>query len=251
MQLFIPMRVFANFIISIALQLSLAACVGTSVSSTPDQSSESAETRRGSGSSVLSKPGPPPNIGEPTSHVVYLMGEPMQGDPAAKIGVVVFTDYQCPYCRSLHVQEYPKLKKTYIDTGIVRYIYKDFPLKMHRHAFSAALAANCAGEQGQYWPMHDRLFASQTKLGAELYQQQARELKLDMEKFSACLNNRRHHREIQRDISEGRQLGVTGTPTVLLGKIEGDVMQVSRLAKGVPAFALFEQEIRKLQGIDR
>jgi len=232
----------------IILQATLIACAGPPVPSNSDQPENSVGNRRGSGSSILNKPGPPPNITPPTHPMVNLQGEPMQGDPKALIGIVVFTDYQCPYCRSLHVHEFPKLKKAYIDTGVARYIYKDFPLKMHRQAFSAALAANCAGAQDRYWPMHDRLFANQSRLGSELYPQLARDLGLDVDRFSSCMSSHSRKREIQRDIAEGRQLGVTGTPTVLLGKIDGDVMTVSRMARGAPAFALFEQEIRKLQG---
>ena len=85
-------------------------------------------------------------------------GNPALGDPAAPVTIVEFIDYQCPYCQGYAKNTFPRLKASYIDTGKVRYVARDFPLAKHERARPAAIAAACAGEQGWFWEMHDALF---------------------------------------------------------------------------------------------
>lgn len=178
---------------------------------------------------------------------VLLGDDPRLGKRDAKIGLVEFSDYQCHYCQHFHQAILPKFKEVYIDTGLAQYIIKDFPLKTHQHSLSASLAANCAGAQGQYWAMQDGLFENQGQLGANLYQQLARQLKLDNKRFSACMQNRLQQHEVFDDINYGRGLGVKGTPTFFLGIINGDTLEVKRMARGAPSFESLKQEIEKLQ----
>jgi hypothetical protein len=94
--------------------------------------------------------------------VVAIGDAPVKGNPNAKLTLIEFSDYQCPFCRRHAENTLPSLDKEYIATGKVRYVFHDFPLEaIHPQAFKAAEAAHCAGEQQKYWEMHGRLFANQ------------------------------------------------------------------------------------------
>jgi protein-disulfide isomerase len=179
---------------------------------------------------------------------VNLSGAHRLGNAAAKIGVVEFSDYQCPYCRGFHDQIFPRLKKEYVDTGIVQFIHMDLPLmSIHSQALPAALAAVCAGAQDRFWPMQDALYAHQGELAPALYIQLGRELGLDEKKFRACLADVAPQQAIMRDMAEARRLGIRGTPSFVIGKIDGNVLTVVRLARGAPGFEIFAKEIEKLR----
>ena len=180
--------------------------------------------------------------------MVGLAGAHRMGSSQAMIGIVEFSDYQCPYCRGFHDRVFPRLKKEYVDTGIAQFIHKDLPLKsIHPQALPAALAASCAGLQKRFWPMHAALYANNGRLASALYPQLVRELGLDEAKFMACLGDASREQAVMRDVVEARGLGITGTPSFVIGKIQGDVLTVVRVARGAPSFEDFAQEIEKLR----
>lgn len=178
---------------------------------------------------------------------IQLEDDPRLGGNDAPIGLVVFSDYQCPHCQHFHTEVLPQLKTAYIDKNIVQYIYKDFPLKTHRMAFSASLAANCAGEQDSYWSMQDALFANQTRLSLDLLHTLAKRLDLDEEAFSGCIKQAEQIKEVYSDLQYGLDLGVRSTPTFFLGHLHNGVLIVERMADGAPAFAVLQQEIEALR----
>ncbi|MBI3546984.1 MAG: thioredoxin domain-containing protein [Gammaproteobacteria bacterium] len=189
----------------------------------------------------------PPAPMQWASPQVSLSNNPSLGNAKAEIAIVEYSDYECPYCRSFYTQIFPQIKKEYIDTGRVRFFHKDLPLKtIHRQALAAALAANCAAGQGRFWEMHAALLTTSNQLSPALYQQLAHELDLDQKKFSACLNDRQQEREIQRDIDEARRLRISGTPSFLIGKIQGETLTMISLARGAASFAAFAKEIEDL-----
>ena len=182
--------------------------------------------------------------------IVSLEGEHRLGSPKAKIGIVEFSDYQCPYCSQFHNQIFPRLVKEYVDTGVVQFIYKDLPLQsIHPQAMNAALAANCAGEQNKFWPMHEALFTNHGLLAPALYHRLAREFGMDVNKFTACLRDPARERAIMRDVSEAKRLGITGTPSFVIGKIEGNEIKDMQIAKGLAAFEAFARAIKELQAL--
>jgi protein-disulfide isomerase len=227
----------------------LGAC--TTPTPTPASASESVTAdnpQRSSKSSGIAYQEGAVSIARIAPPVVGLAGAHRMGNAQAKIGIVEFSDYQCPYCRGFHDQVFPRLKKEYVDTGIAQFIHKDLPLKsIHPQALNAALAASCAGAQQRFWPMHEALYANNAKLSPTLYPQLARELGLDEAKFGACLGDASREQVIMRDVVEARALGITGTPSFVIGKIQGDVLTVVRMAKGAPSFEVFAQEIEKLR----
>ena len=87
--------------------------------------------------------------------------DPVLGNANAPVTIIEFSDYQCPFCFSFWKQTLPQIKKDYIDTGKVKFVYRDFPLNIHAMAEPSARAANCAGEQGKYWEYHDKIFGEQ------------------------------------------------------------------------------------------
>lgn len=168
---------------------------------------------------------------------------PVRGGENATIAIVEFSDYQCPFCGRFHAQVLPSVKKAYIDTGKVRHIFRDFPLDFHPQAKSAAIAANCAGEQKNYWEMHDSLFANQNRLGAVLYEDLAKKMNINMASFQACLKDARQAEKIEKDLSYGQSLGIDGTPSFFIGRIEGNKLVDVKQIIGAQPPAVFAQAI--------
>lgn len=138
-------------------------------------------------------------------------GFPSLGPDDAKIVIVEFSDFQCPYCRRFHQETYRALLDAY--PGQIRFVYRNLPLtQIHPNAMGAAVASLCANDQSAYWDYHDKLFSSET-LGEEAYIQYATDLGLDVDKFTACLSSGEHDKFIQDDMDFSLGLGVQSTPT--------------------------------------
>ncbi len=141
-----------------------------------------------------------------------------RGNKDAKVTVVEFSDYQCPFCRKSWSEVIPSLFKDYVDTGKVRFIYKDFPLSFHPNAPVYAEAARCAGDQGKYFEMHDKIFQEQDKLGqgtvdVAFDKKWAMDLGLDAATFNTCFDSGKYKQAVQQDFADGVAVGVSGTPT--------------------------------------
>jgi len=112
---------------------------------------------------------------------------------------------------------YPQIVKDYVDTGKIRYVFRNFPLSFHQWAQKAAEAAECAGEQGKYWAMHEALFNGQDEWtgsadAVPIFKGMAGTLKLDQAQFDSCLDGDKYAEKIQADMQEGSKAGVSGTP---------------------------------------
>ena len=141
------------------------------------------------------------------------------GDKDAPVVMIEFSDFQCPFCRSFWRDTLPLIKSEYIDTGKVRFVYRDFPLSFHPGAMPAAQAAECAEDQGKYWEMHDKIFSEQEKLGSGTVQFSIDDLKkwsnqigLDQNEFNSCLDSGKYANEVANDQNDGQAAGVSGTP---------------------------------------
>jgi protein-disulfide isomerase len=173
---------------------------------------------------------------------------PARGEASAKVTLVEFSDYQCPFCASYVRVTYPAIEAAYIKTGKVRTVFFDTPLaNLHKNAFKAAQAAACAREQGKYWEMHDRLFQSQAAL--EPWDPHAEALGLDVARFRECLDSGRYDTQIRHDMGEGQRLGATSTPTFLIGQTspdDGTKVKVLAVLRGALPFADFKAAIDPL-----
>ncbi len=133
----------------------------------------------------------------------------VRGNPKAPVMIVEFSDFQCPYCHQVEPVIKDVLAK-YKDK--VSLAYRDLPLKqIHPQAEIAAEASRCAGEQGKYWEYHDQLFSS-SKLDRDALLEYARNLKLEDKQFDSCLSTGKYHADVEKDLREGMQAGITGTP---------------------------------------
>jgi len=135
------------------------------------------------------------------------------GDENAPIEIIEFSDYECPFCTRFYTNTLPQLKSQYIDTGKAKLIYRDFPLGFHANAQKAAEAAECAGDQGKYFDMHDKLFEQGVSGGTISFKQYAKDIGLNTKDFDACLDTGKYADEVKKDFSDGQSAGVSGTPT--------------------------------------
>lgn len=145
------------------------------------------------------------------------------GDENAPVVVREFADYQCPAC-GLFSEASKRLKQEYVESGKVRFVYFDLPLQQHQNAMPAAQAARCAGDQGAYWPMHDRLFDKQTEWSGSndpvaTFSRYAADLGLEERRFRRCLTTDLHKEAVEQSRRVAMQLRVTSTPTVLVDNI--------------------------------
>jgi protein-disulfide isomerase len=149
---------------------------------------------------------------------------PFLGNADAKVTIIEYSDYECPFCGRFYTQTEKLLRSEYIDTGKARLVYKDFPLSsIHPTAQKAAEAARCAGEQGKYWEMHDLLFEKQDEwasLGAAKFKDYATTLSLDSTKYSSCIDSGKYASAVQKDFNEGSSFGVSGTPSFFINGIQ-------------------------------
>jgi len=138
-------------------------------------------------------------------------GHPSLGPDDAKIVIVEFSDFQCPFCRRFHADTYKALLDAY--PGQIRFVYRNLPLtQIHPNAMPAAIAAMCANDQNAFWKYHDKLFENET-LDEATYIQHATDLGLDVNTFKSCLTSGSHDAEIQKDMDFAVGLGVQSTPT--------------------------------------
>lgn len=167
---------------------------------------------------------------------VSVLNGASEGSADARVAVMEFSDFQCPFCRQFALSEQPELKQRYVATGRVRWIFRHLPLEgLHPFALPAAMRAECARQQGQFWEFHDRLFAAPS-LNRSALEEVSAGLTLDRMRFAACLSNA--GTIIAEETADAGRLGVRGTPAFLLGRVTGDEMEVAdRLSGAVPAEA--------------
>ena len=153
---------------------------------------------------------------------VSVDGAPTMGDTQeAKVIIVEFADYQCPFCKKYFDESFSKIRDSFVSTNKVIYAFRDYPLTNHPQALLASNAANCANDQGKFWEMHDLLFGRQDQWNFKdnaktVITGFASELKLDIEKFNQCLDTQKYLIKIQKHIADGLKYGVTGTPTFFI-----------------------------------
>ena len=180
----------------------------------------------------------------PVTAKIKLGDHPFMGSKDAPVTMVEFTDYQCPYCKRFHDNTFPTLKKKYIDTGKLRYVAMDLPLRFHPRAKPAANAALCANEQGQFWQMRGLMFKNSRKLEKDDLLGYAGKLKMDVPAFEQCLTQNRYAGQIQKDIKTANGVGFTGTPSFVIGKNEMGFVNGAALI-GAKPLAEFEAQIRQ------
>lgn len=180
-------------------------------------------------------PNAPSAAEEPTIDNSKLVDDDaIKGDKNAPVTIVEFSDYECPFCVKFYTQTLPQIEENYIKTGKVKLIYRDFPLGFHAQAQKAAEAAECAGEQGKYYEMHNLLFERGVAGGVNSFKAYAKELKLDTTKFDQCLDSGKMSSEVKKDAADGGKYGVQGTPAFFIN---------GKLLSGAQPYSVFQQAI--------
>lgn len=165
------------------------------------------------------------------------------GPEDAEVVVREFADYQCPACAGF-AEASQKLKEEYVEPGKVRFVFFDLPLRQHTHAVKAAMAARCAGDQDQYWGMHDRLFEEQSSWSSagdpqEHFSRYAEDLDLNSRRFNRCMESELHREAIEDSSQVAVQLKIASTPTVLVNNIPLNRPQWGQLS------AVVERELQE------
>ncbi len=155
----------------------------------------------------------------------------VRGNKNAPVTIIEFSDYQCPYCKR-NSETMKQIEEEYGDK--VAIVFRDFPLQFHKQAQKAAEAAECAGDQGKYWELHDYMFSNQDKLAVDDLKDAAKQLGLDSNAFNQCLDSGAQEAEVQADVRAGEALGIRGTPIVFVN---------GKMINGARPFDSFKQII--------
>jgi protein-disulfide isomerase len=141
---------------------------------------------------------------------------PARGPDNARVTMVEFSDFQCPFCSRAH-DTVEQVMQAY--AGKVRLVFRHFPLDIHKNAAKAAEAALCANEQGKFWEYHDMLFKNQQTLEVTQLKDHANAVGLDQAKFASCLDSSKFSKAVQEDMAAGQQVGVSGTPAFFINGV--------------------------------
>lgn len=178
---------------------------------------------------------------------VSIDDDPVRGNQDAPITIVEFSDFQCPFCARFQIQTLPLILEQYVETGKVKFVYRDFPIQnSHPNAMPAAAASECAHEQNKYWEYHDALFENQgvwnkvdIASAVTIFKEFAAELDLNQDQFINCLDSGKYIEEINNDLKDGRDYGVTGTPGFFIGNEENGFVKLN----GAQPFEAFKNII--------
>lgn len=184
---------------------------------------------------------------------VSIDDDPVIGDKNAKVTMIEFSDYECPFCKRHFDQSYEQLKTEYIDTGKVKLVYRDLPLSFHDPmATTEAIAANCAREQGDdstYFKYHDEIFKRTKSNGNGLAKDDlytiATDLGLDSNILKSCIESEKYQEEVSKDLADATKAGATGTPTFFIGKSSSDGIITGTKIVGAQPFSALKAEIDK------
>lgn len=183
----------------------------------------------------------------PSDTTLQLADFEVQGDPGARLVVIEFSDYECPYCERHATTVLPELQKRFVAAGRVRYAFGNLPLAVHPNARLLARAATCAGEQRHYWAMHDALFQRRPRSRADILAL-APDIGLNTATFEACLERSAESaKQLERHSQLAARLGFQGTPSFAIGHVDGDGRVVlKKLLVGLQPLAAFEKVITDL-----
>lgn len=183
-------------------------------------------------------------VGLKTGIDLSVDGAASMGNAAASVTLIEFSDFQCPFCGRYVTETLPQIKKAYVDTGKIRYVFRHYPIEsLHPQAIGSAQAAVCAQAQGKFWPMHDWLFANPRAQSPEQVRAQAAVVGLNMSAFGTCLAGPAPA-VVTADIDAAARGGAMGTPAFFIGTAQSDgTVRVTTTVYGAKDFAVFKTAI--------
>ena len=185
----------------------------------------------------------------PLGKEVPLAGLPAMGNAKAEVTLIEYSDYQCPFCARYFQQTFPDIRKQFVETGKIRYMFSNFPLdSIHPQAFKAHEAAACAGDQGKYWEMHTQLFNNQRALLPAQLEKYAANIGMNVDTYKACVGSSKYAAKVRQEFNTAASLGIEGTPTFVIGRAgTGDTkMKASKVLVGAQSFETFKEAIDAL-----
>jgi protein-disulfide isomerase len=185
---------------------------------------------------------------------IDVTGAPALGRPDAVVTFIEFSDYECPFCVRHFTQTMPRLQANYIDTGKIRYVFKDFPIdQLHPGAIRAHEAARCALEQDKFWDVHRALFSPPGTHTRPAIDEVAKQAGLDPTRFGECLDSGRTTAAVRQNVSLASSLGANGTPSFFIGlrDLETQQVQVYRAISGAQPYNEFEKAIAAVSAYAR
>lgn len=193
---------------------------------------------------VRDPPRPAAEASDPSLDRLWQVDNRVRGNPNAPVTLIEYSDFTCGYCAKFFRETWPRLRMKYVDTGRLRFVYRDFPRDPKGPGMTAAIAARCAGEQGKYWEMHDRLFSGPVEY--DRLRAYAADIGLDQATFATCLRDAPHRAAILQDKADGLRIGFVGTPGfVLFRTLQAGKEKPIGLPGAFPA-EVFEEEIERL-----
>ena len=176
----------------------------------------------------------------PAVDMEELMGDdPVKGDANAPVTIVEWSDFECPFCARFYTDTLSQIERSYIESGKVKLVYRDFPLSAHPQAQKAAEASECADEQDRFWEMHNILFERGVAGGVAAFKGYAKEIGLNEKEFAECLDSGKTASEIQQDMRDGTAAGIRGTPGFIIN---------GKVVSGAQPYAAFAAAIEEALG---
>ncbi len=178
-----------------------------------------------------------------------LAGATLKGNPAAKVALIEYSDFQCPFCGKFARETLPMIEKVYIEPGKVLLAFKHLPLQsIHPFAAKASEAALCAGREGKFWLMHDKLFEGPVGLDTPSLLISGDSIGVESRAFRSCLADGETASQVRADAEEARRLGITGTPAFLYGELKNGAVNVVGRISGAREFDEFRLALDRLLG---
>lgn len=169
-----------------------------------------------------------------------------KGNPEARVALIEFSDYECPFCIRHARETMPLIEKNYIATGRILYGFRDFPIdELHPQAIRAHEAARCAGDQQKFWEMHARMFGQPSDHTPEALERAAAAVGLDLGAFRTCLSAGTHTAGVRRHVAQAESFGANGTPAFFIGLVDPETrtVRITRAISGAVPFAQFAQAL--------
>jgi protein-disulfide isomerase len=185
-----------------------------------------------------------------TPKTIELGSVSSRGDADAPVTLIEYSDYDCPFCKRHAETVMPALIEDYVNTGKLRFIMREYPIdRLHPRATAASEAVLCAGDQGDYWGMHDAMFANQKANTDDDFRNMVADLGLDVDAFNACMESDKFTQQIRSDIAEGQGLGVSGTPSFVVGLTDpedSNTVNLTKFIRGAQPLPSFKAAIDEL-----
>ena len=203
-------------------------------------------TKSATNPSSSPQPSTPPIVANAT-----LGRYPIEGNNNARVTVIEFADLRCPFCDQFFKNTQPQLKKDYIDTGKIRFAFRDYEF-LGAASVTAGNAAACANEQNAFWKYHDYLYQNQpdesdtSMFNTDKLTSIAQGLGLNADQFRSCLSSTKYAGGVNGDYADGQKAGVTGTPTFLIGRSTPQGVENAQMIVGAQPYSVFQSAINAL-----